>query len=64
MSRALSNMLVKVLLGVFDPAPDSLAVPWAYLTTMTLVVLAATGIAAAVAIRSSRTPHIELLRTI
>ena len=31
-SWALSNMLVKVLHGVFDPAPESLAVPWPYLT--------------------------------
>ena len=57
-------MLVKVLHGVFDPAPDSLAVPWAYLAILTSVALAATAIAAAVAIRSSRTPHLDLLRTL
>src|SRR5436190_2022029 len=34
---ALSNMLVKVLHGVFDPAPEALAVPWTYLAVMTLV---------------------------
>ena len=61
---ALSNMLVKVLHGVFDPAPESLAVPWTYLATMTLVALAATAAASLVAIRSSRTPHLDLLRTL
>ena len=61
---ALSNMLVKVLHGVFDPAPQSLAVPWTYLATMTIVALVATAIASVVAIRSSRTPHLDLLRTL
>ncbi len=61
---ALSNMLVTVLHGVFDPAPDSLAVPWNYLTTMLAVALIATATAALVAIRSSRTPHLELLRAL
>ncbi len=61
---ALSNMLVKVLHGVFDPAPDSLAVPWTYLTIMLAIALTATATAALAAIRTSRTPHLELLRAI
>ena len=61
---ALSNMLVKVLQGVFDPAPESLAVPWTYLATMAFVALFATATASVVAIRSSRTPNLDLLRTI
>ena len=60
----LSNMLVKVLNGVFDPPPDALAVPWTYLAILLVVALVATGIAGGLAIRSSRTPHIELLRSL
>ena len=61
---ALSNMLVRVLHGVFDPAPEALAVPWTYLAAVTTVALAATLAASIVAIRSARTPHVELLRTL
>lgn len=61
---ALSNMVVKVLQGVFDPAPESLAVPWTYLATMAVVALVATATAAVVAIRSSRTPRLNLLRSL
>ncbi len=61
---ALSNMLVRVLHGVFDPAPESLAVPWVYLSTVGVIAVVATGTAATVAIRSARTPHLELLRTL
>lgn len=61
---ALSNMLVKVLQGVFDPPPSALAVPWTYLVILGLVSIAATGIAATAALTSARRPHIELLRSI
>ena len=61
---ALSNMLVRVLHGVFDPAPEALAVPWVYLSTVGVIALVATGMAAAVAIRSARSPRLELLRTL
>ena len=63
-SWALSNMLVKVLHGVFDPAPASLAVPWPYLAIVTGVALVATLTAATMTIRSARRPHLELLRTL
>ena len=59
---ALSNMLVKVLHGVFDPAPAHLAVPWTYLGVVLAVAVLSTIAASAAAIRASRTPHIELLR--
>ncbi|MEP7202030.1 MAG: FtsX-like permease family protein [Ilumatobacteraceae bacterium] len=61
---ALSNMLVKVLHGVFDPAPETLAVPWSYLGTVLVIAVVSTAIAGVAAIRSSRTPHVELLRTL
>jgi putative ABC transport system permease protein len=59
---ALSNMLVKVLHGVFDPAPAHLAVPWTYLGVVLAVAVLSTIAASTAAIRASRTPHIELLR--
>ena len=59
---ALSHMLVKVLTGVFDPAPAALAVPWAYLATVAVVAVAAVAVAAGGAIRSTRRPAITLIR--
>ncbi|MGO4832360.1 FtsX-like permease family protein, partial [Rhizobiaceae sp. 2RAB30] len=49
-------ILVKLLTGVFDPAPDALSFPWAYLA----LVLAAAGLSVAAAVkltelRSART---------
>jgi putative ABC transport system permease protein len=38
---ALSRMLVQVLNGVFDPPPDALTVPWAYLALTVVVTVAA-----------------------
>jgi putative ABC transport system permease protein len=60
---ALATVLVRVLTGVFDPPPASLAVPWAYLATVVSIILAATAVAAIAAIRAARSYHLELLRT-
>lgn len=60
---ALSRMLVTVLRGVFDPAPDHLAVPWPYLLLVLGIALVATALAATAAIRSARAQRIDLLRT-
>ncbi len=60
---ALSNMLVKVLNGVFDPPPDHLRIPWAYLAAVLAIALAATAAAALAAIHDARRQHLELLRT-
>jgi putative ABC transport system permease protein len=57
-------MLVKVLHGVFDPAPASLAIPWPYLGVVLVIAVGATALAAIATIRSARTPHVELLRTL
>ncbi len=58
----MTHMLVKVLQGVFDPAPSRFAVPWGYLTLvagiMALTVLVATRRVQSV---TRRTP-IEMLR--
>ena len=59
---ALSQMLVKVLTGVFDPPPAALAVPWAYLATVGGVAIAAVVIAAAGAIRATQRPAIAVIR--
>lgn len=55
-------MLVKVLTGVFDPPPASLAVPGAYLTLTALAALIAVLAAALNGIRRARRPAIEELR--
>ncbi|MDA0161648.1 ABC transporter permease [Solirubrobacter ginsenosidimutans] len=61
-ASGLSVVLVKVLTGVFDPPPDTLAVPWLYLVAAATVSLAATGIAATLTLRALRRPSIETLR--
>jgi putative ABC transport system permease protein len=48
----LSEMLIAMLQHVFDPPPDSLAVPWTYLAELIGAAIAGTVIAAAVAARS------------
>ena len=58
----LSQMLVKVLTGVFDPPPSVIAIPWGYLTITVLAVVAALGTAAMVSARASTRPAVEELR--
>jgi len=58
----LSQMLVKVLTGVFDPPPSAIAVPWGYLAITMIAVVAALGIAALVSARASTRPAVEELR--
>jgi putative ABC transport system permease protein len=59
---ALSEMLVKVLTGVFDPPPTHLAVPWGYLGTVVGTAAAAITVAALLAARGARRPAIRTLR--
>ncbi len=58
----LSFLLVKVLTGVFDPPPDALAVPWAYLSGVVVLTLAAVGAAGVLTLRALRRPAVEDLR--
>jgi putative ABC transport system permease protein len=58
----ISEMLVKVLTGVFDPPPDVLTVPWGYLGGLLVVTTGAAGAAGAVTLRALRRPPIEELR--
>jgi putative ABC transport system permease protein len=58
----LSQMLVKVLTGVFDPPPTALTVPWGYLT-LTIGLVAGTLVLASVgAVQVARRPAISVLR--
>ncbi|MDP9346247.1 MAG: ABC transporter permease, partial [Actinomycetota bacterium] len=59
---AISDMLVKVLTGVFDPPPDFLSVPWTYLAGVVVLTVGAVGAAGAVTLRALRRPAIEELR--
>ncbi len=59
---ALSQMLVKVLTGVFDPPPAGLSVPGAYLALTGTAALAAIVAAALNGIRRTRRPAVEELR--
>jgi putative ABC transport system permease protein len=61
---ALTQMLVKVLTGVFDPPPAHLAVPWAYLISVVLIAGAAMSAAAAVAMRMALQPSVQQLREV
>jgi putative ABC transport system permease protein len=59
---AISEMLVKVLTGVFDPPPDVLAVPWGYLAAVTALAIGTVVLAGAVTLRALRRPSVEQLR--
>jgi putative ABC transport system permease protein len=61
-AAGLSAMLVKVLTGVFDPPPDTLAVPWGYLGAAIVLVVATVAAAGAATLRALRRPAIEQLR--
>jgi putative ABC transport system permease protein len=55
-------MLVKVLSGVFDPPPSSLAIPWSYLAAVTLVAVAAVSLAVLGTLRAAGRNGVETLR--
>ena len=59
---ALSEMLVKVLTGVFDPPPAALAVPGAYLALTAFAATAAVLAAALNGVRRAARPAVEELR--
>jgi len=40
---AIAQMLVKVLTGVFDPAPQALTIPWLYLVVLIVAGCVSTG---------------------
>lgn len=58
----LSLMLMKVLTGVFDPPPSSLAIPWAYLSAVIGVSIVALAIGGLWSLRSARRARPSALR--
>ncbi|MEA2705573.1 MAG: putative transport system permease protein [Gemmatimonadaceae bacterium] len=60
----IAKMLVKVLTGVFDPAPQSLAIPWLYLVVLILAGALSTVAAVMIAQRVTQRRALEALRTI
>ena len=50
----LSKMLVAMLTHVFDPPPDSLAIPWAFLAGLGAAAIVTAAIATALAARELR----------
>jgi putative ABC transport system permease protein len=59
----LSEMLIAMLQHVFDPPPDTLAIPWSFLGQLSLAAILATLIATALALRGlRRLPLGQILR--
>ena len=61
---AIAQMLVSVLTGVFDPAPEFLAIPWLYLLVLVLAGIVATALAVQSAQMRAHRPVIEALRSL
>jgi len=59
----LSQVLVVVLRGVFDPPPDTLSIPGGYLTGLLAVIVASVAIASLAAVRNALRPPITVLRS-
>jgi putative ABC transport system permease protein len=58
----LSQMLVAILTGVFDPPPDRLTVPWSYLLGAAVLGVACLVAAGVATITAARRPAITVLR--
>ena len=58
----ITDMLIKVLTGVFDPPPDYLSIPWGYLSGVLVLTVAAVAAAGTLTLRALRRPAIEELR--
>jgi putative ABC transport system permease protein len=60
----IAKMLVKVLTGVFDPPPESLSIPLAYLMVLVVAGCISTAVAVLIARRVTERRAIQALRTI
>jgi len=58
----ITELLIRVLTGVFDPPPDTLAIPWGYLGAVVALTVGAIGAAGAATLRALRRPAVEELR--
>jgi putative ABC transport system permease protein len=61
-AAVVTEMLIRVLTGVFDPPPDTLAIPWGYLGAVVALTVGAVGTAGAATLRALRRPAVEELR--
>ena len=61
-ATALTEMLVRILTGVFDPPPDFVSIPWDYLTGVLGLTIGAVALAGALTLRALRRPVITALR--
>ena len=59
---ALTEMLVAVLTGVFDPPPAALAVPWTYLGSLLILALATVAVVVVVGARRMYAAPATLIR--
>jgi putative ABC transport system permease protein len=62
LSWVLSELLVQILTGVFDPPPDVLAVPWGYLGVVAALTVLGMLVAALRTVAAARRPALEVLR--
>jgi putative ABC transport system permease protein len=62
LGTALSQMLVRVLTGVFDPPPTSLVVPWLYLSATAALMIVMIGAVSAATVRLARKSPLSALR--
>lgn len=60
----LAEMLVKLLTGVFDPPPQHLAIPWAYLAALIVAGAISLSIAVLTVARMARSRTVEALRNV
>ena len=60
----MSTVLVRVLRDVFDPPPQALAVPWAYLAIVAATAVAAVVAAVELTITLGRRSAVEILRSL
>ncbi len=58
----LSDLIVKILTGVFDPPPPHLYIPWVYLAALAAVTLAAIVAAGTGVLRATRRPAADIVR--
>lgn len=58
----ITDMLIKVLTGVFDPPPDYLSIPWGYLGGVLALTVGAVAVAGTLTLRALRRPALEELR--
>ncbi|MEO9137872.1 MAG: FtsX-like permease family protein [Jatrophihabitans sp.] len=58
----LTQTLLKVLTGVFDPPPSATTIPWGYLTTLTALIAASLALVTAAAVRVSGRSILSTIR--